>query len=136
MQLLRAFLMRHRALAALVVAAALCIKALVPAGYMIGTGARVLTVEICADAQGGHVTKQILLPGNGKPAQGQGEHSKSEGTCAFSALSFASLGGADPALLVLALLFILTLGFTPIAAPRHARLAHLRPPLRGPPALI
>lgn len=136
MQLLRAFLMRHRALAALVVAAALCIKALVPAGYMIGTSARVLTVELCADAQGGHLTTQIVLPGNGKPAGGQGDHGKAEGTCAFSALSFASLNGAAPALLALALLFILTLGLTPVTSPRPARLAHLRPPLRGPPAFI
>lgn len=136
MHVLRAFLMRHRALAALIVAAALCIKALVPAGYMVGSNTRVLTVEICADAQGGTMTQQIVLPGNGKPANGQGEHGKLDGTCAFSALSFASLSDADPALLALALLFILSLGFNPVTAPRPARIAHLRPPLRGPPALV
>ena len=134
MQSLRAFLARHRALAALLFAAALCMKALVPAGYMIGNGDRVLTVEICADSQGGHVTKQIVLPGGGKSG-GQGEHGKSDGTCAFSALSFASLSAADPVLLALALIFIMALGFVPIAAPRAARQSHLRPPLRGPPAL-
>ncbi|MBN8501144.1 MAG: hypothetical protein J0M19_08350 [Sphingomonadales bacterium] len=136
MQMLRAFLLRYRWVAALVIAAALCIKALVPAGYMIGTGTRVLTIEICADAQGGHVTQQIVLPGDGQPIDGQGKQGKADGACAFSALSFVSLGGADAALLALALLFILALGLVPMATPRPARLVYLRPPLRGPPALI
>ena len=45
----RAFLLHHRRFAALLVAAALCLKALVPAGYMVSSEARVLTVQICAD---------------------------------------------------------------------------------------
>ena len=52
MDILRAFLSRHRAFAALVVAAALCMKALVPAGYMIGHDSVTLTVELCTDASG------------------------------------------------------------------------------------
>jgi hypothetical protein len=135
MHLLRAFLARHRALSAMLIAAALCMKALIPAGYMLGNGDRVLTVEICADSQGGHLTKQIVLPGDGK-SDGQGEHGKTDGTCAFSALSFASLSAADPVLLALALIFIMALGFAPVAASRAARQSHLRPPLRGPPALV
>jgi hypothetical protein len=53
MELLRAFFRDHRRLAALLVALALCVKALVPAGYMPGAHGKVLTVEICADASGG-----------------------------------------------------------------------------------
>lgn len=135
MHLLRAFLARHRAFAAVLIAAALCMKALIPAGCMIGNGNRVLTVEICADSQGGRVTQQIILAGDGKSG-GQGEHGKIDGTCAFSALSFASLGAADPVLLALALVLIMALGFVPVAAPRAARVSHLRPPMRGPPALV
>jgi len=136
MHLLRAFFARHRALATILVVAALCMKALVPAGYMIGQVERVLTVEICADSQGGHLTKQIVIPGDGQSHGGQSEHGKSDGTCAFSALSFASLSAADPALLALALIFIMALGFVPVSAPRAQRHSHLRPPLRGPPALV
>ena len=135
MHLLRTFIARHRALAIILIAATLCMKALIPAGYMIGNGDRVLTVQICADSQGGQVTQQIVLPGDGK-TDGQGEHGKTDGTCAFSALAFASLSAADPVLLALALIFILALGFVPVAAPRAARQSHLRPPLRGPPALV
>ena len=42
-------LREHRRLAAILVALALCMKALVPAGFMIGASARLITVEICAD---------------------------------------------------------------------------------------
>lgn len=135
MHFLRAFLARHRAIAALLIAAALCAKALIPAGYMIGQGDRILVVEICADSQGGKLTTQIVIPGNGQSHDGQGDHGKSDGTCAFSALSFASLSGADPALLAFALIFIMALGFVPMTTPRAHRQFHLRPPLRGPPAL-
>jgi len=128
--------MHHRALAMILIVAALCMKVLVPAGYMIGSADRVLTVVICADSQGGHLTKQIVIPGDGQSHGGQSEHGKSDGTCAFSALSFASLSAADPALLALALIFIMALGFVPVTAPRALRHSHLRPPLRGPPALV
>lgn len=136
MHLLRAFFARHRALAMILVAAALCMKALVPAGYMISQGDRTLTVEICADSQGGHLTKQIVIPGDGQSHGGQSEHGKSDGTCAFSALSLASLSAADGALLAIALILIMALGFVPINAPRPVRQFHLRPPLRCPPAIV
>ena len=131
----RAFLARHRAFAAMLIAAALCMKALIPAGYMLGSGERVLTVEICADSQGGHLTKQIVIPGGGKSGGGQSEHDKVDGTCPFSALSFASVSGADPDLLTIALIFIMALGFVPVSVARATGQSHLRPPLRGPPAL-
>lgn len=136
MQLVRAFLERHRAFAALLIAAALCMKALVPAGYMIGQVDRVLTVEICADSQSGHLTKQIVIPGDGRSHGDQSDHGKSDGTCAFTALAFAGLSAADPALLATALAFILLLGFARLVSPLRGRPAQLRPPLRGPPALI
>ena len=136
MHVLRAFFAHHRALAAFLIAAALCMKALIPAGYMIGSGDRVLTVKICADARGTMQTQQIVIPGSGGQRGDKAEHGKADGTCPFSALSFASLGGTDPALLALALIFILTLGFRPSAAPRTEQIFYLRPPLRGPPALV
>lgn len=131
MQALRAFFLYHRRMAALLVALALCMKALIPAGYMLGDGTRLLTVQICADSLGHTITTQIAV---GKKDHGAGK-GKADAPCAFTALTHAALGEADPIQLALALLFLLTLAFAPLlpAAPR--RIAHLRPPLRGPPAL-
>jgi hypothetical protein len=133
MESFRAFLLTHRRLAVLLIAAALCMKALIPEGYMLGGDTRVLTVQICADSLGYIVTKQIIV--------GQGGHSstadkaKADSPCAFTALTHGALGGADAVQLALALLFILTLAFAPLLPARAKRIAHLRPPLRGPPAL-
>lgn len=133
MSALRAFLRDHRRLAVLLLALALLVKALVPAGFMLASGARVLTVEICADPSGTRMTKQIVIPADGKSHQSPGDHAKADGACAFSGLHMAALGGADAALLTLALAFILLLGFAPQAPPLAAEPAYLRPPLRGPP---
>ena len=46
----------------------------------------------------------------------------------------ASLGGADPLIVTLAIAFALLLGFAPVRPPALVRAGHLRPPLRGPPA--
>lgn len=134
MQLLRALLFRHRALAALVVMAALCLKALVPAGYMIGQDSKVLTVQICDDAFGSHAVKQLVIPMKGDNGESNGKQGKGE--CAFTSLSMASMTGADLSLLALALVFILALGFAPVRPSHPKRVFHLRPPLRGPPALV
>jgi hypothetical protein len=131
MQLLRAFFLRHRRMAALLIALTLAMKALVPAGFMLGSDSRVLTVQICADALGQQVTQKIVLP-----ASHSGEDkAKSDSPCHFTALGHAMLGGADPLLLAVALAFVLALGFAPVLAPAPRRIAFLRPPLRGPPAL-
>jgi hypothetical protein len=127
---LRSFLRDHRSIAACLIALALAMKALVPAGYMLGTAAHVLTVEVCADGQGKRLTRQIVVPGESKPA----DHAKPDGTCAWSGLSLAALGGADAVLLALALAFILLLGLVRPAPPLLSRAVHLRPPLRGPPS--
>jgi hypothetical protein len=131
MDSLRAFFRDHRRLAALVVAVALAMKALVPGGYMLAPQGKVLTIAICADASGGQLTRQIVLPTDGK----SGEHAKAENTCPYAALGMAALTGADAPLLALALAFILALGFAPVRPAFRASPSFLRPPLRGPPAL-
>ncbi len=131
MQLLRAFFLHHRRMAALLIALALAMKALVPAGFMLGHDSRVITVQICADALGQQITQKIVLPSS----HSGDDKAKSDSPCHFSALGHAMLGGADPVLLALALVFILALGFAPVLAPAPRRIAFLRPPLRGPPAL-
>lgn len=131
---LRAFLLRHRSLAFLLVMAALCVKALVPGGYMIGQDSRVLTVQVCHDGIGKTITRQLVIPMKGDPVDSAGKQGK--GDCAFSSLSMASLDGADPALLAIALAFLIALGFAPVQSLRARRIFHLRPPLRGPPAFL
>lgn len=135
MLLLRNLLREHRAVASLIFGLALVMKALIPAGLMIGVEGRTITVTICADATGGSMTKQIVLPPDGKSGQGKGLHAKSDGTCPFASLAMTATGVADPALLQLALGFILLLGFAAVATPLRRPQQHLRPPLRGPPLL-
>ena len=134
MNLVRAFFLRYRALALVLVLATLCMKALVPTGFMIGQNSKVLTVQICDDAFGNHAVKQIAIPM--KDGSSESGSKQGKGECPFTSLSMASMSGADPALLALALAFILALGFVPTRAAHPERLFHLRPPLRGPPALV
>ncbi len=138
MGILRTFFLRHRALALALLAAALAMKALVPAGMMIGETSRHLTIEICADASGagGHPLRQIAVPMKGHAGELPGSAGQHGDSCPWSALSLVALGGADLAQLVLALAFILALGFAAHRLPAAPRISHLRPPLRGPPVFI
>ena len=136
MNLVRTYFLRHRALAILLVMATLCMKVFVPAGFMIGQDSKVLTVQLCNDGLGHSLTKQIAIPMNGEPSDSSGKHGKADGACPFSALSMASLSGADSALLAIALAFILALAFAPTQVAVPKRVFHLRPPLRGPPAIV
>ncbi|MDE8650140.1 hypothetical protein [Novosphingobium album (ex Liu et al. 2023)] len=129
MEAFRAFLLRHRVAAILLAMAALCLKAVVPANYMVSQTSRTITVALCQDASGGVGYHQLVIPIDTKS-----DHPAAKGECPFTALSMASLGGADPVLLALALGFILLLGFAPVRAWPARRRAYLRPPLRGPPA--
>lgn len=137
MQSFRALLLRYRYAAFVVLVLALAMKALVPAGTMVSAEAKVLTIRICNDAQlaaGTAVASVRALAVPVKQVDPSTRHGKAEGACPYSALSLASLVGADPALLALALLFILASAFAPLAAPAPRRNGYLRPPLRGPPA--
>lgn len=113
---------------------ALCMKVVVPSGMMIDLHAKVLTIEVCQDSLGALTKTQIVIPtksgGENKP---DGKH---QGTCPFTSLNGALIGGADPALLLLALAFILALAFAPVSVACPRRPAYLYPPLRGPPALV
>ncbi|MEP7222767.1 MAG: DUF2946 family protein [Novosphingobium sp.] len=132
---LRAFIRDHRRLAAVLLACALCIRALMPAGYMLASDSRTVTVKICTDGISGDHAAQIVIHQQGD-SKGAADHAKADGTCPWSGLAMASTGGADAVLLALALAFVLALGFAPVAASRTFQTPYLRPPLRGPPALI
>ncbi len=132
----RSFFVNDRIVAIILLAAVLCVKVLVPTGYMIGGSSKVLTIQICHDGLGGLATKQIVIPMDGKSQNTGKQHSNGESACAYSALAMASLSGADAPLLAIALIFILALWFEKATPARLAPVSHLRPPLRGPPAAV
>ena len=123
---------RRRWIAA-VFAFALCLKALVPAGYMVETDRKVLTVKICTGMAEGPHTATVVLPmkDDGKPDR---KDSTKDTPCAFSGLAKVATGGADEVLLAAALVFVILLGLAPMRSAPLAPILHLRPPLRGPPA--
>ncbi|KQZ76629.1 hypothetical protein ASE06_06380 [Sphingopyxis sp. Root214] len=133
MQRIRALIHRHRGAALWLVALALLIKALVPAGYMVGqSSTRTFDIIVCSDPTGMQVAQKLVIPFDNK-----GEHDGNQaakGDCAFTALAYGAAPAIDPTLLLAAIAFILTLGFTSLPAPPLRLVHHLRPPLRGPPA--
>ena len=70
---MRTFLLRHRAVAILVVMAALCMKIVVPTGFMIGQNSKVLTIQLCHDGLGEVITKQLVIPMKGEPGDSSGK---------------------------------------------------------------
>ena len=130
MAYLRAIIHRNGPLAALLLAASLLFKLLVPAGYMVSSENMVLTVIICSDSTGEQLTQQISIPVKGSPGQ---EHEPAKSKCPFTALTMGVVGGADPALLISAIAFVLALGFAPVTTVGGRDTPRLRPPLRGPP---
>ncbi len=126
---LRALIRDHRALALLLMACALAAKALIPQGYMAGSGQKFLSVQLCLDGiTHKSVTVAVPVGGDQTPAK-----SSVDEPCAFTSLTMGALSGADAPLLELALLFILATGFAPRILTLRGQTPHLRPPLRGPP---
>lgn len=140
----RRSLHRHRALAAWLVAAALVMKLLVPAGFMPMLSGAGLSLTLCSGyaqppaAAGAHGMGAHYGAGMDHGAgHDKGEHGgKAEMPCAFSGLANPSLAAVDPVLLVAAIAFIIETVFRAGVAVRPRRPAYLRPPLRGPPAVI
>jgi hypothetical protein len=132
---LRALIRENRRLALALLVLAFCIKAAIPAGFMVSSsGSSAITVTICSDVSNGLRQLQIAIPGkddggNHSGAMKKGEH------CAFSGLAKVAVGGADLFLLALAFAFILLIGLAPSTRLPLRQLSYLRPPLRGPPAL-
>jgi len=134
MHALRLLLLKRRHIALVLVVLALCMKALLPTGYMVSDSARVFTITICTGAGGETVSKEIAIPAKGGSGHQDDAQGKGDAQCSWSAHSMAAVGGADAPLLALALAFILALGFLPAPKLPLRRTTYLQPPLRGPPA--
>lgn len=131
---LRAFIRDNTRLTLVLLALALAVKAIVPAGFMLSAGGdRFLTVTICSDASGTPKQMQIALPGKQDTGGDHSDTAMNATHCAFSGLGHLALGGADPLLLAGAVAFILLIGLAPLPALPRRELPFLRPQLRGPP---
>ncbi|RKF22584.1 hypothetical protein D6851_05030 [Altericroceibacterium spongiae] len=123
----------------MLVALALCLKVLVPTGYMIDSGDRFLSVRICDGQVGGKallIKVQTNKTGHSH-GSGEGEHTDHAAThCPFATMAVSGLEADDPFFFAIALAFILALGFAPVVTPCVRRIVYARPPLRGPPAII
>jgi hypothetical protein len=128
---LRIFFCRRAALTMAIVALALAVRALIPAGYMTGSGSTGLTIELCSGTSG--ETAVIALPTD--PSKNAHGKAQADSPCAFAALGLAAGPATDPIQLAIAIAFILALGLCRADAPAPARQALLRPPPRGPPPL-
>ena len=126
----RHHVLQHRRLVACLIALALLMKVLVPTGYMLGTSAGSITVELCS----GYGPMTMRMPGMAHHQSENGGHGKAEQPCAFSGLSAPLLGVADPTLLALVLAFIVATAFRASARDLVQTPAFLRPPTTGPPA--
>ena len=126
----RKFLVRHQWLCALLLGAALLVKALVPAGFMPVVSNGVILVQLCSGQ--GPQKIAIKLPSKGGE-QDHDEHKKAEAPCAFTGLSSPSLAAVDALLLAVALAFILATVFRRPNRLVLRRGTYLRPPAIGPP---
>lgn len=129
---LRHFFRTRPGLAALLLALALCLKAVIPAGYMPATQGSVLTVELCSGAAPGTKVTIALPTRDGHASENAGK--TMDHPCAFSPHSAAAIDTALPSLLLAALAFVFVAAILrePLAL-RPVR-SQVRPPLRGPPA--
>lgn len=128
---LRRFLIDRPWLALALVVLALSVKFVVPAGFMPTASAGGIAITICSGT--GPMT--MVMPSDTTGHAGDEQKAKPDAPCAFAGLALPSLGGADPIQLALALAFVLAIGLASATVWPRLAVAHLRPPLRGPPAL-
>jgi hypothetical protein len=128
---LRHFFRARPGLAALLLAAALCLKIFVPTGYMPSTQGGSLMVELCSGSA--PAGSKVLIQIERKDASGGHDASTADHPCAFSSHSAAALDAALPVLLAAALLFVFVAAIRYRPLTLRAVRAQVRPPLRGPP---
>lgn len=130
----RGFFRQHQRLAFLLVALALCVRAIVPQGYMLTPGNGTVMVTLCS-AQGAERIAITVAPDAGDHDDDHQDGTAADAPCAFAGLGMAAAPGADIVLLALALAHVLALGFLPTLVRLARAPARLRPPLRAPPVL-
>lgn len=120
----------RRHLALFICAAALLLKIVVPAGYMVASDGGRVTMTLCSGVAPRMTAMHGDMAGHGKP----GEHQRVELPCAFAGLSAPATGPVDAVQVAAFVAFVMAVALLPVAIPAAARPPRLRPPLRGPPA--
>ena len=147
MAFLRRQIGHHPRFAALILAAALMLRLLVPAGFMPDVSSGRIAISICTGYGPAPMTP-MTMPGHAMAMAGQAmadhdshgsgsdKHRKADMPCGFGGLSAPGLAGADPIQLAVALAFVFATVPFAKAILGTRRPVRLRPPLRGPPAFL
>ncbi|MDV3456869.1 hypothetical protein RZN05_07735 [Sphingomonas sp. HF-S4] len=137
----------HRSLAAMILAMALVIRILVPAGFMPVLERGGIAIVHCSGiapppamaipAMTHHETNDMAHVGMGPQAPADADRHEGSGIdapCAFAGSTMPALPGAYSLVLAAALVFLMLLAAQVPARPSLGAALRLRPPLRGPPA--
>lgn len=134
MTAMRAITLHKRSWFIIILALAMFVRAVVPAGYMVAPSTLKLSVQICAEGLTQPSKVEIEVPLSQGGQGDKSNHGQKSGLCAFSALSMASMVGDHSPLLIMALAIIVATIITFGAPLIQHQTPHLRPPLRGPPS--
>ncbi|MBW6526396.1 hypothetical protein KZ813_06045 [Sphingomonas sp. RHCKR7] len=119
----------------LLCAAALLLKLLVPAGYMLASEHGRVAIVICPGMSSAPAAAEMPAMHGGRAGHGdRADHGKAEMPCAFAGLSSLALAAADPIQLAALIAFVVAGGRAADVVTSPLEAHHLRPPLRGPPA--
>jgi Protein of unknown function (DUF2946) len=115
------------------IAVALLMKFVVPAGYMPVVSDGSIMIELCSGV--GPEKMTMVMPATDHQHGRTGHDGKDDMPCGFAGHAPASMAAVDPILLVIAITIIIATRFRlPVSWPIR-RTSFLRPPLRGPPAI-
>ena len=128
----RGHLSKHPAIWAWLMAAALLMKIVVPAGYMLSFDSGAPTVEWCSG-----YASQAMQPGTAMAGHHHHGHAHGRGDlpCSYAAVSGAVAPLAYASFLVLALAAVAGAALRVPVQLRPAAVPFLRPPARGPPVI-
>lgn len=109
MRAMRVLTLHQRSWFIMILALAMFVRAVVPAGYMVAPASMTLSVQICADGVTGPSKIEIEVPLSNDGQSDKTDHGQKSGPCAFSALSMALMAGDHSPLLIAALATIVAI---------------------------
>ncbi|WP_174286421.1 hypothetical protein [Sphingomonas bacterium] len=133
METLRSIIKGHMPAACLLLTLTLCMKLVVPVGFMPLLSNDRVVLTICDGMV--PATEHAAMHDMHGHHHGHDGPTKPDAPCPFAGLSAPVLGGTDPVQLAVALAAILIAGLFAATSARLQTAGHLRPPLRGPPNL-
>ena len=137
MNRLRLWLFDHRAFAAALMALALCLRLVIPQGFMPGSadGATTFTVRLCVDGLD-HGSLAIPLSRTETPGKAAPDRTaKAFLACPFASLATPMATGTDGFALAPVIVHAPTIRDAVLTVPALPRHAYRIPPARGPPVL-